>query len=232
MRPEASRVSLSVIVPARNAETFIGSALRSIARQSVKVDEVIAIDDGSSDATSSVIDGFEAPFPVRLLRTEGIGAAAARNRGVEASVGSHLAFLDADDLWLPHKLAAQIAALGLASGSVIVFGHCREFSWPAGAFPIRRERMQAPSLSSMLIAKADFERVGPFREDLKIGELLEWLGRPQAVSMERHFPEDAAFLRRVHANNSTRDIVERRQHYLDLFRSRRRQMAEARPSAP
>ncbi len=214
---------VSVIIPAKNAGRFLGDALNSVAGQTAPVGEVIVVDDGSHDATAKIADGYQAPFALRVVATAGVGAAAARNAGVRASAGALLAFLDADDVWLNVKLERQLALPGLAEGAAIAFGHCREFSDPEGRFPIRAERMAAPSLSSMLIARTAFEQVGAFREDLPAGELMEWLNRSAASGLETHYVEGAEFLRRVHAHNSTRSLEGGRRVYLELARQRRRQ---------
>ena len=214
---------ISVVIPARNAGRFLDDALRSVADQTVCVGEVIVVDDGSHDDTAGIARRFDAPFALRMIATAGAGAAAARNTGVRASTGRLLAFLDADDIWLGDKLERQLAVPGLADGAAIAFGFCREFSDPAGRFPIRDEQMAAPSLSSMLVARSLFEQVGNFREDLPGGELMEWLGRPEASSLTTHYVQGAEFLRRVHANNSTRSMAGGRRIYLELARARRRQ---------
>jgi GT2 family glycosyltransferase len=103
------RASVSVLVPAYNAERWIGEALDSILGQTVPAAEVIVIDDGSIDGTPGVVRGFGAR--VQYVRQENAGAAAARNRGLALARGDYIAFLDADDLWLPEKLEKQLALL-------------------------------------------------------------------------------------------------------------------------
>lgn len=100
---------ISVVIPAFNAAGYIAQALESVAAQDMAELEVIVVDDGSSDGTAKVVaEGF--PW-VTLLRKENGGAGSARNLGVAHARGSHVAFLDADDVWLPGKLHAQWAYL-------------------------------------------------------------------------------------------------------------------------
>jgi len=97
--------SISVIIPAYNAAEFIGDALDSVKAQEIQDLQVIVVDDGSADGTA---DRVAAEHPdVELIRKANGGAATARNRGIAAATGGYLAFLDADDIWLPGKLAAQ-----------------------------------------------------------------------------------------------------------------------------
>lgn len=97
---------ISVIIPAFNSERTIRAAVDSVWSQSRAPDEVIVVDDASSDGTCNVIESYDKPC--RLIRQErNAGPAAARNRGCTAATGDWIAFLDADDLWLPRRLAVQ-----------------------------------------------------------------------------------------------------------------------------
>lgn len=98
---------VSVVVPCHNAAPFIGETIRSILDQTRAVDEVIVVDDGSTDASADIAQSFGAP--VRVVRQTNSGECAARNRGVMEAKGDIIAFLDADDLWHPEKIARQLA---------------------------------------------------------------------------------------------------------------------------
>ncbi|PKO55752.1 MAG: family 2 glycosyl transferase [Betaproteobacteria bacterium HGW-Betaproteobacteria-21] len=98
---------VSVIMPAYNVRRFIGEAIQSVLAQNYPAIEIIVVDDGSSDDGA---DYVETHFPeVRLFRKENGGAATARNIGLREARGSYIAFLDADDVWLPGKIAAQMS---------------------------------------------------------------------------------------------------------------------------
>jgi len=104
-----NEITCSVVMPTHNCANYIGDAIRSIIVQNVSNYEIIIIDDASSDATPDVLAAWQAETSrVRVLRTDGVGPAVARNIGVEAARGSLIAFLDADDIWSPGKLAAQL----------------------------------------------------------------------------------------------------------------------------
>jgi glycosyltransferase involved in cell wall biosynthesis len=101
--------SVSAIIPTYNRRPLLERALESIFRQSRRPDEVLVIDDGSTDDTP---DRIPKRFPdVRFIRQEQRGVSAARNRGLCAARGKWLAFLDSDDEWLPEKLGRQLEAL-------------------------------------------------------------------------------------------------------------------------
>ena len=102
---------VSAIIPVFNAARTIGAALESIQAQTFRDFEIIAVDDGSTDAGLDVLASFRAT--VKLLRQPNQGPSAARNYGVRESSGEYLAFLDADDRWRPTMLERLVAALDL-----------------------------------------------------------------------------------------------------------------------
>jgi glycosyltransferase involved in cell wall biosynthesis len=101
---------VSVVIPAFNAATYIRQALNSVLAQTYQEIEVIVVDDGSSDATSAVVEEFaikDARF--QLVRQSNAGVGAARNTAIRQARGKYIAPLDADDYWFPEKLAKQVA---------------------------------------------------------------------------------------------------------------------------
>ncbi len=96
---------ISVIIPAYNAAAYIERALQSVLNQSRPADEIIVINDGSTDATSEILKRYKGK--TRIIEQVNAGVSAARNTGIRAASGDWIAFLDADDEWLPEKLAKQ-----------------------------------------------------------------------------------------------------------------------------
>jgi glycosyltransferase involved in cell wall biosynthesis len=179
-------MKVSVIVPVGNGERFIEAALESIFFQGDTFPglelEVIVVDNGSTDSTvdlirrrfgSSVIMGQE---PRR-------GAAFARNRGIGLATSPWLAFLDADDLWLPGKLRDQCAAFAAMPGLGMVFCQGEEFSDPPGTFPAVETARGFNHASALLVRREVFEKLGGFpdialMEDIALSRALKRLGRP------------------------------------------------------
>ncbi len=108
MKPSNDKQSytVSVVIPAYNAEKYIGRAIDSVLAQTRQPDEIIVVDDGSTDNTADVIKSYGSR--VHSIHQENGGASVARNTGIEAAKSEWIAFLDADDEWLPEKLAEQI----------------------------------------------------------------------------------------------------------------------------
>lgn len=119
--PAAPRVS--VVMPVYNAEATLRRSVESVLAQSHAQLELLAIDDGSRDASPAIISAYAATDSrVRVLPLpRNGGVAAARNAGIEAATGTHMAFLDSDDWWHPRKLEVQLAVL---QGTGARIGYC------------------------------------------------------------------------------------------------------------
>lgn len=98
-------IVISVVIPAYNAEKYIARAVGSVLKQTRRADEIIVIDDGSTDGTADAVRSFG--DRVRLIQQPNAGVSAARNAGIRAAAGNWIAFLDADDEWLLEFIQKQ-----------------------------------------------------------------------------------------------------------------------------
>ncbi len=94
---------ITVVIPSYNRRASLARALNSVLEQTRAVDQIVVVDDGSSDASAAMVTR-EYPA-VELIRQPNCGVSAARNRGIDAACGDWIALLDSDDVWLPHKIA-------------------------------------------------------------------------------------------------------------------------------
>ncbi len=192
---------VSVVIPARNAARFLEEALASALAQEGGPVEAIVVDDGSTDGTAEIAERMG----VRVLRREHGGIGAARNRGVEAARGELLAFLDADDVWPEGKLAAQRRALEADAGVDMVFGQAVEFGGEGGESA--PEAAMLPGTA--LIRMESFWRVGLFREDVKVGEFIDWMVRAREAGLRMKMLEGVCLRRRLHEENTGRTAANR-----------------------
>ncbi|HXG08413.1 MAG TPA: glycosyltransferase family A protein [Gemmataceae bacterium] len=181
-----SDYGVDVIIPVYNGEAFILDALCSAARQTYRPEQIIVVDDGSTDRTAEVVRGFHHPgVTVRYVRQpRNLGLSAARNRGIRESTSPYLAFLDADDMWEEGKLETQIAIfrsssdpkLGIVSAGFLfvnsqgqpITGEVRpRYVRPRGRVLDQLLGGNFVSNGSMALVKRDcFDAVGLFDESL------------------------------------------------------------------
>src|SRR5262252_5932775 len=116
---------VSVIIPVFNCERYVAAAIESVLKQTTQPEEVVVVDDGSTDDTPRILAALSPR--VTFVRQPNCGAATAINRGLEAASGRIFCFLDADDLWLPDKVARQLDWLTSYPNTEAVFGHVQQF---------------------------------------------------------------------------------------------------------
>lgn len=179
-----TKFRISVIVPTYNRANRIGNAIESILRQSVSVDEIVVVDDGSIDDTEARIATYG--DSVRYIRQQNAGASAARNTGIRAASGDWIAFLDSDDSWHPQKIQKQLRALHESGASAC----CTGFDDDAGTayinlvpeVPLGTSRFfqdgvdlvfrgnNHPLIQSLLVRKSLITKLGMFDETLTVAE--------------------------------------------------------------
>ncbi|MGB7947769.1 MAG: glycosyltransferase [Candidatus Binatia bacterium] len=119
MNCSRSSPKVTVVIPVFNGDRFIGDAIRSALGQTFRDFEIIVVDDGSTDQTEKIVRQFS--DRVAYHRQENRGAGAARNLGVTCGSGEWIAFLDADDIWYPQKLAVQFEAVAMNPAMAFVY---------------------------------------------------------------------------------------------------------------
>jgi glycosyltransferase involved in cell wall biosynthesis len=120
---------VTIVIATYNAAGTLAETLASVAAQTYKDFESVVIDDGSSDGTPALLTHHQVMWPwLRWASQENAGASAARMHAVAMARGGFIAFLDSDDLWLPDKLALQMAAFDQNPSAALVFTDERDFS--------------------------------------------------------------------------------------------------------
>ena len=159
------RLSYSVVIPAYNATRTLSASLECVMHQSLPALEVIVVDDGSTDGTAELARGFTS---VRVISQQNGGPGPACNTGVALAQGDVLTFLDADDLWTPNAMQAQISALCRNEEAHAVVGDMEEFvcageTIDSAARFAPRARQTGWISGATAIRAASFRRVGTFR---------------------------------------------------------------------
>ncbi|CAK0737892.1 hypothetical protein CCP3SC1_1010007 [Gammaproteobacteria bacterium] len=198
--------TVTVVVPVYNGERYLGVALTSILTQTVPPTEIIVVDDGSTDESASVAQNFGPQ--VRCLIQLHAGAAAARNQGIAVATGEYLAFLDADDLWAPDKLAAQLSLLTVDPVD-IALGQVNHFISPEldtterAHLRIPQGSMDGFSVGTMLIKRTVFLSVGEFDPQWRLGEFVDWWARAMAQGLRYRLLPQVVLYRRIHNDHQT-----------------------------
>jgi glycosyltransferase involved in cell wall biosynthesis len=174
--PEAPEVS--VVMTTFNVSSFVGDALRSALDQTFRSIEVVVVDDGSTDATTDIVRGFDDPR-LRLIEGPHCGRCRSLNTAVEAARGDFLAMLDGDDIWYPEKLALQVAHMRSNPNVELTFSWSRVIDQNGLDTGLTSRRWRGPisfgqllkdyvilNGSSVVIRRDSFLRAGPFDESM------------------------------------------------------------------
>jgi len=212
--------TISAVVGAYNAQEWIGETVSAILSQTHPPDEVVVVDDGSTDGTAAELERFGSKL--RVVRQSNGGCPAAFNRAFAEARGDYVAMCGADDLWEPDKLERQFAALtahpqiDLALGGAWNFGTVEGPWTPAPEQGLQDARLLMPMLyrrnivcaSSALIRRSLYLRLGPFVESAE-GERFAcddydyWL-RALASGAVLYYDPNVLVKYRWHATNATR----------------------------
>jgi glycosyltransferase involved in cell wall biosynthesis len=230
----SDKPTISVIIPVYNGERFLAEAIRSVLDQTLPPDEVIVVDDGSTDGSAALAGQVAG---VLVLRQPNRGVAAALNLGISHARGDLLGFLDADDRWRPDKLERQVEVLRANPELDMVFGYAQQFYQDGKQGGEAEETMISSTMQAgisycvMLIRREAFACVGAFVEDPGIHDFLDWYIRAQTARLRFSVLTGIVYERRVHAHNSGggRSPEALRQSYLSTLRLaiRRRQTGGA-----
>lgn len=199
---------VSAIITTFNYAPFIAEALESVLSQSRVPDEIVVVDDGSTDGTREIVASY-ADRGVRYVYQENAGAGASRNRGLLETSGELVAFLDADDTWLPGKTDRQAEYLASNPDAVLVSGH--RIWWDVARSSRRMEVIPELDPSTMrrelcihnvvgnpsmvLVRRAALDGVGAFDEDLRWGQDWDMFIRLASVGRVGVVPEPVIIYR-------------------------------------
>ncbi|MDA9981290.1 glycosyltransferase [Gammaproteobacteria bacterium] len=219
--------TIAAVIPSYNNAAFLPDTVRSIRTQTTPVNEIIIVDDGSTDKTAEVVQTLGSD--IRYIHQDNAGPSAARNRGAGAAETDFIAFLDADDRWTNGRIERQLGVMERYSQVALVAGDMQEidndnavlapsvlarhnmlqfFEDLAGA-PVPDAfallmRINFIPTGTVLIRKAAFDDTGGFSKDIRYGEDLEVWAKIASKHPIVCLPE-VLMLRRQHGKNATRN---------------------------
>lgn len=193
---------ISVIIAAYNAESLLSTALESVLVQTVQPEEIVVVDDASTDYTVKLAQTFPRVRTISLDKN--VGQAAALNVGILNTTGAVIAFLDADDVWTPNKLEVQQQAL---------------VDLDAVGCHAKQNGSIAPSRlpSAFAFKRSMLSKVGLLREDLggQSASWVEWIGRLHKLNVKMGVVSDVLYERRLHdANYGVTHRLNQRDEYI------------------
>lgn len=212
---DSALTPVDVIIPCRDVDAYLSDAIASAIHQEGVTTRVIVVDAGSVEPLVLAPEWAEHER-VTLVRSEtGLLCGGARNAGIAVASTDHITFLDADDLWSPERTRVLLDAL---TPGHLVMGQIDHFSDGQTGLNVPAGLEVALVAGGMLLARADFDRVGLFDEDLRAGEFIDWFNRARVAGLDVTQVSDVSLRRRVHAASITATQMEARMDYLKVVR--------------
>ena len=220
---------ISVPMCVYNGETYLAEAIDSVLEQTYPNIEVIVVDDGSTDRSADIARGYGNRVLYIHQPHQGIGVA--RNRGLAACRGEFIAIQDADDLWIPQKLAIQHRAIQQRPEAGMVNGRVRNFISPElnpkkfEHVTISNQSIRARVFCAALIRRTVFELIGVLPTEGRVGQDTDWFMRFADSGIPVIDLPDVLTYRRIHQNNQgfrERSSQHERLHWLKRGLDRRR----------
>lgn len=211
---------VSVIVVVSNGERYISSALHSIFKQNYYPFEIIVVDGQSVDNTAEIVQSFKS---VKYLRQAEEGLANGRNIGIEAAEGALIAFLDSDDLWIPHKLSVQVDYL-LQNPVQYVNAWVKMFVEPGYSLKsgyTKKFLAQAHigrTPGTLIARRSVFDIVGLFSTDFSIACDAEWFMRANACKIPMFVIPEVLLYKRIHNNNLSSNVSVNKRELMTVIR--------------
>lgn len=215
---------IDVIIPSYNSKKYLLEAIESIKKQTISVNKIIIVDDGSTDGSNEFAKNIEDIFYLEQINS---GAGIARNLGLKNSNADYIYFLDADDVAELSALETLYNGFKEDDSIKMVMGKRKEFISPdlsseeKQRYRISLEAQYGTLPGCALIKKEAFNIVGIFDKNLKTGETVAWLAKYRDMGLKFINVDSIVLNRRIHLSNT--GIIEReqeKQDYLKIIRQR------------
>lgn len=224
---------VSIILPVYNGEKYLSETIDSIIEQTFADWEIVAVNDGSTDNSLFVLNKYKAKLEskMKVINKENAGVSSARNIAMENSTGEYLAFVDADDIWLPEKLGKQVMILNKNPDVALVYTDmCAIIEGKITQIKsIMKKKLYRGNifeplfyfnfipLSSIVLRKEMIENYGNFDSNYKIIQDYDLLLRI-AEDNEIDYVDESLLLYRIHVNNISGNVEMKEKENLELIR--------------
>lgn len=199
--------TVSVIIPVYNGEAFLDQCIESIINQSMTPHQILIIDDGSTDGSKEIAQGYS---NIEYVHQKNLGVASARNLGLSMATGEFVAFIDQDDFWNKEALAQRLSYVEAHNDARVVLGKQYWFldglkekpSW------VKSEQMDHDLngflMGCALLKKDLFDEFGIFDTSFRFCSDFDWFFRLKDGGVAFHQIEQTILNKRIHAKNESR----------------------------
>ena len=223
---------VSVVMTVRDGERYLAEAIDSILAQTRPPDEVVVVDDGSTDATIDILSGYGDAIVVR--RQEPLGMFAGVNHGLRVATGDVVGFLDADDVFVADSIEVRLAVLAEHADVDIVYGQAEQFISPelppeaSARFRVDTAPVAVALFQSMLVRRRVFDVVGMLDESRATASNIDWVARARAAQVRQLEIPVVVARRRIHLwNTGVTQPDQTRANLLAVVRAHRRRSTAA-----
>jgi len=192
---------VSVIVAVKHPAPYLSDAITSITSQTLKPLEILVIESGEREDSGEL----DKSIPINFIKQTGKGLAQAWNQGIEAAAGTHVSWLDSDDIWLPHALERHAMTLSASEYQGVSVGRVK--FWTESRTSVtgfNSNLLEESHLAYMpgcsVVEKSLVTEVGSFREDLGVATDIEWFARLRTIKIAVEL-SDVVLHKRVHKTN-------------------------------
>lgn len=196
---------VSIVIPVFNGERFLAQAIESILQQHWSPLEIIVVDDGSTDRSAEIAEGYRGT--VKCIRQSHAGLPATRNVGFASAEHSYLLPFDSDDLMCSDAIATRMDYLKKHPECEILVGYFKSFGdfdsdeCETEKYVVPEDPQKGHVAGTSLIHRSVFDRIGGFNERLQTISDLEWFVRCQEAGINIQEIEDVLMRRRIHGRN-------------------------------
>lgn len=212
-------INISAIIITYNYGKYLQDAIESVLAQTIRPNELLIVDDGSTDHTPEITHHYSKYIPwIKAIRIPNSGASIARNIGIENTSGKWVAFLDADDMWMPNRIEVQLQ---------YHLQHMVDITYAYQIFKLEKNYVVPPqligldfnipqpsaSMSGVFFLRDVYKNVGAYDPTFKVSEDSDWLHKAKSMGYRHHIIRDVLLIRRLHSHNlsSSISIAERKQ---------------------